>query len=664
MKEHQQEKLIQLAAKAQQGNSGAFDELCREKGQSILYICIQTMGNLHDGEDAAQEVFIRMQKGIHSLQEPKAFSSWLHRLIINTCRDMGRKRMKDKYNTSIEEMGDVFIDENEAFIPQEYLEVEEKKNKLFDVIDNLPKNYRLSIVLFYFEGLSYAEIADAMDVDEKAVSNYLYRAKEAIRKAIEKEEDDTLAGFVLLPASGALGSLFKADAAAKANLQVVNRCIANSIGGASGNEHLSKTQGVTNVGGTTVGIAVAAAAVVALGAFTAWKAFAQPGNMQTSAETGGASSTSLSQDIESTPESSAVSSAPSSSVAPPASSTPSGSVTPPPTEPGRVNGVISGRAFFALNSNHAIDASQRAQGISLTLVNADNLQAVQAATINEADGTFRFENVPEGRYSITVQLPAEIRELPGAGNSVVITQEGQMLLAISGNTVFEISAAQTNIDILELPLNYAINIEGSISMGSALPVSAVSGMTVELYSVEDGGLVAYPTTTDNAGNFVFTNIILNGASVWGLRFNIGGEIYYPENPAAATIQLIPGRSVVLPQITLTIGNTRPVIAFQFVEGACSCESCQETARNNPGTLVLTVTDENMPIFVNFRIFDVDDICVYESSWEIIDAAQATCIIETGVMRLPAGEYRIIISAQDGLGNSVNEYEHPLKMIIS
>lgn len=150
MKENQQEKLIQLATMARTGDQEAFEELCKVKGQSILYICIQTMGNLHDGEDAAQEVLIRMHKGISSLKEPKAFSSWLHRLIVNTCRDVGRKRMKDKYNASVEEMGDVFLDENEAFIPQEYLEVEEKKNKLLEIIDDLPKNYRLSIVLFLF----------------------------------------------------------------------------------------------------------------------------------------------------------------------------------------------------------------------------------------------------------------------------------------------------------------------------------------------------------------------------------------------------------------------------------------------------------------------------------------------------------------------------------
>jgi|GEM_PF-471110 len=658
-KEKQREKLIGLIIQAQQGNQDAFEQLCHEKGQSILYICIQTMGNLHDGEDAAQEVFIRMQKGIKTLQEPKAFSGWLHKLIINTCRDMGRKKMKDKYNTSIEDMGDIFIDENETFIPQGYLEIEEKRNRLLDIIDGLPKNYRLSIVLFYFEGLSYEEIAEAMDVNVKAVSNYLYRAKEAIRKEIEKEdEENRLAAFAIpmLP----LGEFLRKDAAAKVTTEMINRVLSSSIAGAGLSSAVSKTVKASAKGGISGVVVATAAALTLFGTFTIWQMGQNSSELPISntSESIVSSSQVISSEVSSSleevrPESSAVSSAPSVQ-----ESTP---VQEPP--PATVYGVISGRAYFSL-PNDTAGTSQGAESVSLSLVQASNTSiVVKTANIDPVSGNFFFENVPLGQYNILVNLPTDIRTLPNRENSTIVNAQGQVLLAVNGNALFEITAGQTNIDYAELPLNYAVNVEGYLAFPSPLSATPMVGITVELFYVSTpGSAVSYYVQTNENGYFFFENVIVNNPSEWGLRFTRAGVEYMPANIGAGYIQLTPGRSM---QVSPIVLQPSPFITFQYVEGSCSCDTCQDTARRNPGNVVVTITNGNMPVSANLRIESVlssTGTFVYEEVWDITSASQNTHVINIPP-RIDPGEYVIIISAQDSLGNSTGDYRHPVTMII-
>lgn len=177
--------LYSLIVKATQNDETAFSELCAKKGKDILYICIQLMGNLHDGEDAAQEVLIAMQKSICNLKAPEAFSSWLYKLTLNVCNEQRRKTLKYKYNSPLEDYENVFPDEALDSLPQEYTEHGEKNEQLVAIIKKLPYNYRVSVLLFYYEGMSYAEIAQAMGTTSRAVANYLLRARKKIKQELK-----------------------------------------------------------------------------------------------------------------------------------------------------------------------------------------------------------------------------------------------------------------------------------------------------------------------------------------------------------------------------------------------------------------------------------------------------------------------------------------------
>ncbi len=667
MKENQQEKLIQLATMARTGDQEAFEELCKVKGQSILYICIQTMGNLHDGEDAAQEVLIRMHKGISSLKEPKAFSSWLHRLIVNTCRDVGRKRMKDKYNASVEEMGDVFLDENEAFIPQEYLEVEEKKNKLLEIIDDLPKNYRLSIVLFYFEGLSYAEIAEAMDVDTKAVSNYLYRAKEAIRKEIEKDNDDdkVLAGFIppMLP----LRAILESDASVKAPTRVIDQLIQNTITPAAINGNGNTDENNANQGNnakssansaktfSTAGVGVAAVAAVSLVALFAWNLFNQPAGLPTDSESNTTESSSYMINSEEVNSEVQVSSA-----QPVVSSSAPAAQPPPPSqnEPEIVvYGSISGRVYYTVSGDSPATGEAQATGVKLVLVKANDVsQTVMSCMASDIDGTFMFENVPTGDYSIKVVLPEGARFLTGTSGSVIETASGEAFISKGDTTIFSIYSGHSEIIALDVPLNYAIDIEGTLT----LPVtilgmgrrsgSSAAGVTVELHLVANGrvGTEVYRTVTDTTGYFVFKNIILTNNSTWELHFIKDGQLYYTTNEQAVLLHLVPGQSMNLEIVPiLPVPDTAPPVVeeFKFLDGDCGV-TCNH---KNPRNISLVVSDASA-YTVTFIITSQEGKEVTSGEWQ----AESIPEILAMVRNVGNGKYTIAITATDIHGNTVTK----------
>ncbi|MDL2325338.1 sigma-70 family RNA polymerase sigma factor [Ruminococcaceae bacterium OttesenSCG-928-A16] len=223
MKNKKSEQELQtFVAEAMNGNKRAFTNLCYSIGQRVIYLCVQNMGNQQDGEDAAQEVFILLQKNITQLKNPNAFTSWLYQLIRTACNQQRRKTTKGEYPLPIEEYNNFIAEENHAFLPQQFVENDEKRAQLLQIIQNLPQQTRMCVVLYYFEEQTREEVAKAMGITPHSVSVTLTRARKQIKQQIEKM--DTPTGQVLLPMA-ALTGVLQTDANAKVPFVVVAHCI-------------------------------------------------------------------------------------------------------------------------------------------------------------------------------------------------------------------------------------------------------------------------------------------------------------------------------------------------------------------------------------------------------------------------------------------------------
>ncbi|MDL2323559.1 sigma-70 family RNA polymerase sigma factor [Ruminococcaceae bacterium OttesenSCG-928-A16] len=190
-------KLEEMVVKAQGGSQEAFLELCKLKGNQVLYVCVKMMGNQHDGEDAAQEVFVKMQKNITKLKEPAAFTVWLNKIIMNACLNLKRAALREGGNLPLDSHIDFLEEEREEFLPSEYVEDKAKREQLLQVIGQLSPKYRRIILMFYYEGLSQKEIADVLETTENAVEHALRRARANIKKQLELDTDEKALGLAL-----------------------------------------------------------------------------------------------------------------------------------------------------------------------------------------------------------------------------------------------------------------------------------------------------------------------------------------------------------------------------------------------------------------------------------------------------------------------------------
>lgn len=220
-----QKETLHLVQKASAGNKKAFERLCAEHGQSILYLCIKYMGNLHDGEDAAQEVFIKLQKKITSLKSPDAFTVWLQRLVYTTCNDIRRRDMKHNGMAQLDDYADMLPEKNMDCLPAEYLTNHEKSEELLGIINALPEMARSCVLLYYYEGIKTPEIASVLGITENAVNIQLYRARLKIRIAIEAQDSGAYAKSSALLPMAALGTLLRVDAANLAPVAAVSGCL-------------------------------------------------------------------------------------------------------------------------------------------------------------------------------------------------------------------------------------------------------------------------------------------------------------------------------------------------------------------------------------------------------------------------------------------------------
>lgn len=194
--QEQQEKLIQ---QCQEGNRQAFMELVKTYQSMVFAILYRLLQDKEEIEDVAQEVWVKVYQSIRKLKSPAAFRSWLHRIVVNAFRD--RMRQKGSHiafsldDDLLMEDGDSIQIEVEApgLLPEEELLRTEWQEHLENAIRALPPSHRAVIIMREIQGMSYEEIAYAMDISLGTVKSRIARAREKLiiqlsRYLKEKEE--------------------------------------------------------------------------------------------------------------------------------------------------------------------------------------------------------------------------------------------------------------------------------------------------------------------------------------------------------------------------------------------------------------------------------------------------------------------------------------------
>lgn len=151
-----------------------YHELVERYHAGLIIHCDKITGNRDDAEDIAQEAFVKAYVDISKYDSAKGrFSTWLYRIATNMCLNHLKKSKRQITVEDVEILA-------EATMPA-YLE-EEQRREIFEAVMALvPPEYRRAVEAYYWQGLSYQEIADELDVPINTLRTWLHRAKEQLK---------------------------------------------------------------------------------------------------------------------------------------------------------------------------------------------------------------------------------------------------------------------------------------------------------------------------------------------------------------------------------------------------------------------------------------------------------------------------------------------------
>jgi RNA polymerase sigma-70 factor (ECF subfamily) len=189
-----------LIRRYQQGQPGAFDALFERYKDYVYRVAFFITRNSGDAEEAVQDTFIDVLRALPRYDTAGAarFETWLYRVTVNRCRSrLRRKRLPSADWDEVVELVDRIVNGHPNHQPEGATISREQKRALWQAVDVLPETHRAVIVLRYQGGLSYEEIAQALEINVGTVKSRLYNAHkrlEALMRETAKSAAVTVGG--------------------------------------------------------------------------------------------------------------------------------------------------------------------------------------------------------------------------------------------------------------------------------------------------------------------------------------------------------------------------------------------------------------------------------------------------------------------------------------
>jgi RNA polymerase sigma-70 factor (ECF subfamily) len=171
----------ELVERCRRGDEGAFQELVEHYKDLVFALIARTVQDRSRAEDLAQEVFLRIHRGLPYFRGEARLSTWIYRIVANAClHDHGQP-------------ASVSLDDDAtrgrivpAAADRRFGDLE-LRDRLEKAIARLPPNYRLLVAAHYLKGVRYEDLAEALQLPLGTVKTQLYRAKQQLRRLLETE---------------------------------------------------------------------------------------------------------------------------------------------------------------------------------------------------------------------------------------------------------------------------------------------------------------------------------------------------------------------------------------------------------------------------------------------------------------------------------------------
>lgn len=178
-----------LVRRVQRGDKSAFDLLVIKYQHRIVHLVNRYVKDPSEAQDVAQDSFIKAYRALADFRGDSAFYTWLYRIAINTAKNylLARNRRFIDYELEIDDAEHVenALQLRNLDTPENLLMNEQIMKVIQTAIEKLPEEMRIAITLREFEGMSYEEIAEAMDCPIGTVRSRIFRAREAIDEKLQ-----------------------------------------------------------------------------------------------------------------------------------------------------------------------------------------------------------------------------------------------------------------------------------------------------------------------------------------------------------------------------------------------------------------------------------------------------------------------------------------------
>ncbi|MHC4520224.1 MAG: RNA polymerase sigma factor [Planctomycetota bacterium] len=162
-----------MVACCQMGDKAAYTGLVKTHAGRVFAVCLGMLGDRHDAEDAAQQALLRGFMHIGNLRNSERFGAWIAEIARNLCRDAMRRRRPQ--GVSVRPNRDGAHADSESH------------RQLEAALGNLSQDYRMPLLLFYFNGRSTKSIAETLGISQAAVQTRLSRARRKLRDLLAAE---------------------------------------------------------------------------------------------------------------------------------------------------------------------------------------------------------------------------------------------------------------------------------------------------------------------------------------------------------------------------------------------------------------------------------------------------------------------------------------------
>lgn len=172
-------------SKKEDGNDW-FVDIYEKYEYHVFWTAYMIVKNKDLAKDISQEVFIKIYNSYFKLKNKDAISAWIYRITVNTSINVINSEKKNVVGFDVEEINRV-IEDRVSFQPEESTIKTETKNEIMEIIYQIPDIHRIPLILYYFNELSYKEIAHCLHCPIGTVKSRIHNGKKYIRNMLGKD---------------------------------------------------------------------------------------------------------------------------------------------------------------------------------------------------------------------------------------------------------------------------------------------------------------------------------------------------------------------------------------------------------------------------------------------------------------------------------------------